>query len=306
MGCHSEINSEAMDRDRHAYLIMAHDDLPMLEILIGYLDFPDNDIFIHIDRKADFDGSSLKTHKSRLHILPVRNDIRWGDISMVKAELDLLETAMSYGTYSYYHYLSGKDLPLKTQSYIHDFCQKHAGKEFIGFASYNGVDKELERRACYYHIFPRRYQSDSTFIRGLRKIFLEIQIISGVKRNRAVELKKGSQWCSITHSFACYLLERRKSIIRMLKNTFVPDEIFIQTLCWNEPAYKKSIYNTDNEFEGCLRYITWDKGSLVPISTSDLDAMFKSDRWFARKFSSRNIDVLEEHRKHFESIGKES
>lgn len=37
--------------DKHAYLIMAHDDLPLLKVLVRLLDNPSNDIYVHIDKK---------------------------------------------------------------------------------------------------------------------------------------------------------------------------------------------------------------------------------------------------------------
>lgn len=37
---------------KHAYLIMAHNDIPLLRKLIEILDYPDNDIYLHIDKKC--------------------------------------------------------------------------------------------------------------------------------------------------------------------------------------------------------------------------------------------------------------
>ena len=37
---------------RHAYLIIAHAQWDQLERLLRLLDHPDNDLYIHIDRKA--------------------------------------------------------------------------------------------------------------------------------------------------------------------------------------------------------------------------------------------------------------
>ena len=38
---------------KHAYLIMAHNEWDMLNKLIQALDYPNNDIYLHIDKKAD-------------------------------------------------------------------------------------------------------------------------------------------------------------------------------------------------------------------------------------------------------------
>lgn len=51
-------------------------------------------------------------------------DVRWGDISVVDAEFALFDEAYRRGEYSYYHLLSGVDMPLKTQNYIHRFFEK--------------------------------------------------------------------------------------------------------------------------------------------------------------------------------------
>ena len=40
---------------RHAYLIIAHADFELLENLLSVLDYEDNDIFIHIDKKVSYD-----------------------------------------------------------------------------------------------------------------------------------------------------------------------------------------------------------------------------------------------------------
>ena len=65
--------------------------------------------------------------KARLFVLEQRLDVRWGDISVVKAELLLLETASMKGPYDYYHLLSGVDLPIKSQDYIHHSSRKIRG-----------------------------------------------------------------------------------------------------------------------------------------------------------------------------------
>ena len=120
--------------NKHAYLIIAHTDYRQLLQLVKQLDDVRNDIYTHIDRKASFDDEEIQTSKAGLYILPQRLDARWGDFSLVEVEYLLFETAFSQGNYSYYHLLSGMDLPIKSQDYIHSYCEQHAGMEFIGFA----------------------------------------------------------------------------------------------------------------------------------------------------------------------------
>ena len=68
---------------KHAYLIMAHNQPKLLEILIQCLDYHENDIYVHLDQKwTDFDGTDLYKYvkKSKLYILKDRYDVRWGSI----------------------------------------------------------------------------------------------------------------------------------------------------------------------------------------------------------------------------------
>ena len=257
--------------------------------MVYCLDDNRNDIYIHIDKKADFDGKGLCAHYSKLVILAERMDVRWGDYSMVEAELLLFETAASYANYAYYHLLSGVDLPIKPQNYIHGYCDKHQGTEFVGFAQ-NVTLQELRWRTQNYFLFSKDFQSKSLWKRGLRALFVLLQRMAGCRRIRC-EVKKGAQWCSVTHEFVQYLLSRKEYIRKYFKGTYCPDELVIQTLCWNS-SFREKVCNASDEFEGCKRYIKWKDGELLPVTASDIDEMLDSDKWFARKFSSENYSVI--------------
>ncbi len=271
--------------DKHAYLIIAHEKEDLLLYLIKQLDHPDNDIYIHIDKKAPFDGHSYSVKYSKLHILKKRIDARWGDYSLVEVELLLFEEASSHGKYSYYHLLSGVDLPIKTQEYIHKCCEMNHGKEFIGFADI--TQKELLFRSSHIFLFSREFKSENIIIRAVRYLFIRIQDLVGFKRNNDCVIKKGSQWCSLTEDLVIYILNHKNEIKKRFKWTFCPDEMFVHTLCWNS-MFKEKIYsyNTAEEFDGCKRYINWLNGELLPIRKSDIEQIKNSDRWFARKFQS--------------------
>lgn len=278
------------DSDKHAYLILCHTDFPLLCMLVRLLDDERNDIYIHIDRKADLSELHLKTKKAGLCILEHRIDARWGDFSLVQAELLLFETASSRNHYVYYHLLSGVDLPLKSQSYIHEWCDKNAGVELIGFSGVE-TDKEASWRAGHYFIFSRQFCSKSFFVRAMRKAFLILQDILFYKKNRSVEVKKGPQWVSVTHNFVSFLLQNRAKIEEMFAHTYCPDELFIQTMCWNS-SFRQKTLDLNQEFAGCRRYIPWNNGVLQDMTVDLLHKALASDCWFARKFNSKQSDVL--------------
>lgn len=144
---------------RFAYLIMAHNEPELFGILMNLLDDERNDIYVHIDKKADislFDKFKLK--RSRLYFID-RMSVYWGDESQVKAEFALLRAAQSNGDYDYYHLLSGVDLPLKSQDYIHQFFEEHRGKEFVGVTFSDFNLKDLERKTRYYYLCTKYFRS---------------------------------------------------------------------------------------------------------------------------------------------------
>lgn len=276
---------------KHAYLILCHADLKMLQILVGLLDDERNDLFIHIDHKANFTGDELTTKMCKLYVLKQRLDARWGDYSLVKAEFLLFEKAYNTGSYSYYHVLSGSDLPLKSQDYIHAACYKNPNINYIGFSGINS-DKEAQWRTEHYFLFSRSFRSKNILTRSVRRLFLLLQDVF-MKRHVDKTIKKGPQWCSVTHEFVTYLLKHKDWIKNTFSNTFCPDELFIQTLCWNS-AFRDKVYDATDEFGGCKRYIKWVNGTLQDMTSATTNEALLSDKWFARKYSSADFNSIKQ------------
>lgn len=87
--------------DRHAFLIIAHNEPELLKILISLLDHPRCDIYIHIDRKADINMfSDINTKNPNIRFVEDRIDVKWGHYSLIQSEMKLFETAYSQGSYS--------------------------------------------------------------------------------------------------------------------------------------------------------------------------------------------------------------
>lgn len=131
------INQQKNDLDcmleKHAYLILAHKSDYVLNSLLRLIDDERNDIFIHMDKR------NRKYNESKTCSVVKKATIKhcerwkcaWGGYSLVKAELSLLELATKSGNYSYYHLLSGQDLPIKSQDEIHNFFASNYGKEVV-------------------------------------------------------------------------------------------------------------------------------------------------------------------------------
>ncbi len=278
---------------KHAYLILAHQQFDLLDLLISCLDDERNDLFIHFDKKVS-ELPNLKIKSARLFILEERIDIRWGDVSMMNAELLLLSEALKKGSYAYLHLLSGSDLPLKSQDYIHRFFAEHNGKQFLGYYNGGADSSRLERKVQRRHIFSDSFKGSGLFFhmkRILRFLFLRFQFLFGLRRNEQIEFKKGTQWFSITSEFAQYILKNQKDLSYIYADSYCCDEIFMQTLLWHSP-FAKDIFDTQNEARGCMRFIGWKDNQLLDFTEKDRETLLQSDALFARKFNNSDMTFL--------------
>lgn len=268
---------------KHAYLILAHTDFLMLKRLVSDIDDERNDIYIHFDAKV-VSLPEIKTRSSRLYILENRVDVRWGDVSVIEGEYALFEKAFENGPYQYYHLMSGADLPLKSQDYIHGFFDKNDGKEFIGY-TFTSISPEVQRKVMRWHLFPKEFRSRSFPKKALRAGFLRFQELFGIKRNTGIAFAKGSQWVSITQNMAELFLRNKDWALKTFTHTFCSDEIVMQTLCWNSPL-KNNIFCTTDDGKGCMRAISWFDGEMRSWTEDDLCRLKQSEFLFARKFIS--------------------
>lgn len=68
-----------VDMDKHAYLVIAHDRFDQLALLLKMIDDSRNDIYLHIDARADFDPQLLNNSVKQSKLIYVnRRKVRWG------------------------------------------------------------------------------------------------------------------------------------------------------------------------------------------------------------------------------------
>lgn len=267
---------------KHAFLILAHNNFASLRRLVSELDFPDNDIFIHLDRKAAY-VPEITVRYSMLTWTSERIDVRWGDLSVVMAEYVLFETAFNGngGPYSRYHLLSGVDVCLKSQQQLHLFFDRYPDKEFIGYTLLSPTP-ELVRKFNRWHLFPHSFQSSTLAVRAVRHIFIRLQELSGLKRNRHIDIKKGSQWVSVTPAMVQLFLSGKDWVKKTFTHSFCPDEAVFQTLCWDSQL-RQNIFSLEDDSHGCMRAISWQDGEMKSWSETDIERLKDSEFMFARK-----------------------
>lgn len=280
---------------KQAVLIIAHADFLQLQVLLKMLDSVYFDIYLHIDSKAqDVPWFSLKAQcvHSDLTILD-RMSVSWGGPSEIICTLNLLETAYRRKNYSYFHLISGADLPLHKPETIWDFFDASYGSEFVAVKHdqiRGNLNSEELSRVWTYRLFPERGREQPYY--RIANAMSRFQSRIGFKRPRSylnkVTLGKGAQWFSITDKFCGWLLDKRLLVVNAFCNrTTCADELFLQSMLLSSPFCANRYCPTSNEHEQCMRLIDWDRGSPYVWRISDLDELLSSKRMFARKFDSR-------------------
>lgn len=286
--------------NRHAYCIIAHNEIEILKVLVSLIDDPRNDIFVFVDKHVmvtPFKAISLKY--SKCFFMENRHKIYWGGISLTNAEIKILEFAYQKGKYSYYHLISGVDLPIKSQDYIHNLFDVQNDKmEYIGISGGKSKELFLIPRTSYYYPFqkyinPEKSRKFGRVIAHMQQKMLKFQHKFHVKRSYSMDLKMGPNWFSVTSDFVDYILSHKKILLKEFGNVCISDEIAIHTLFWNSP-FRNKIYDLNHDYHSCLRKIDFNRGNPYEWKIDDMEELMNSDCIFARKFSKEHFDVVQE------------
>ena len=288
---------------KHAYLIMAHNNWRILEKLLLLLDDEKNDLYIHIDAKVkDFDKKIFDMVKKSQVTQIASKEVYWADYSQVDVTLLLLCSAYHKGQYSYYHLLSGADLPLKSNDERYYFFE-NSGKEFIGI-----VPKEVwysVRRVKFYHPFLRNsYYRKCKALKVLDRLSEYTQRACRVNRIKDFQGKvlDGWTWFSITDEFCSYIISKKEMIQKMFQYTIASDELFMQTMCYNS-HFRERLYDMSDLKNGSMRYIDWNRGKPYTWGAveEDYEELISSPYMFARKFDEGQMQIVD---KIFEEIDR--
>lgn len=286
-----------MGKISFAYLIMAHNNPEQLKILLSLLDFPENEIFVHIDKKnSDINAYELRSlvKKAKIKIYK-KFAVYHGSITQTECQTYLLDEACK--TYhDYYHLISNADLPIKTHEYIANFFKENFGKQFIHFESFEYCMKENN---LYYHFLDLCIKKMHKSI--IKKIIVHIERYS-IALQKFIKIKRkfycGANWYSITHDLATDFCENKKKLLKMVRWTVSSDELILQTFLKLVSKNNYSLYKLnkdDYDYEPLMRAIDWRRGSPYVWKYSDYDELISSNALYARKFDI-NIDrkIIEE------------
>lgn len=273
--------------NRHAYLIMAHNQFELLKHLLKSLDYIHNDIYLHLDKKmpsVDVQELYNQVGKGKLYILPERIDVKWGDFSQIACEMYLL-TEATKEKHAYYHLRSGVDFPLKKQKEIHQFFAQNNGVEYVQFET-KEISEDVKKRISKYHVGNKK-SNNKNF---LEKIFYRLAVLLQFPVDRTkksgVVFQKGANWFSITDNLARFVVSQRVFINRHFKYSICGDEMFLQTIVFNS-SFRDAVCENNycDNYDNILCYIDWDRGKPYEFTEADYDMLKQTNMLFARKFN---------------------
>jgi hypothetical protein len=275
-----------------AFVLLAHEPPEHLRLLIETLLASGSDVFVHYDLNAPHDLAraaenwGLEGMPGRLFHAP-RVKVAWGEWSIVQGTLNCLRLAreQGYGA-DYFMLISGSCMPVKPVYRLKAFLAENPGIDFI--EAVNALEKTWvtggiqKQRWSKYHFFNWRTHA--------RLFDFSLYLQRKLKLNRLPPLghvpHMGSQWwCLRRHTVDAILslTDRHPVLERFYRRTWVPDELFFQTMVGN------LIPAGETRPEILTRYAFNSWGVPRVYYDDDLPELLAETTFFARKISHRAV-----------------
>lgn len=275
---------------KHAILILAHKDIPLLCKIIQYFE-KDCDIFVHIDKKAkvtDEDLSVISNHKN-VKILSRKYAVHWGGFSILKVELYLLKLVLYTSNADCIHLISGQDYPVKPLNDFLLYFEKEGKRSHLAFRKMSF--KEIATRFFFFQPYDWVNKNTREF-RLIKKIILLQKKIKFHRTSYGLfcPMFQGAQWFSITRAAASFILDYTKKhpyFYRRMRFSFAPEECYINTLLAH--------FKLNECINANLRYICWkyeNGNSPANLSIQHFGEIIESGAFFARKMEHPYCDSL--------------
>jgi len=269
-----------------AYILLAHKNpdrlISQIEVMVSAGDY----LVLHYDLRAPHQNFALIKAAFRDNPsvrFAKRVACGWGEWSLVQATLNAVRLAeQEFADATHFALISGDCMPIKPAAYIH----AKLDDEDCDYIEHHPFDQESdwvkvglkEERLIYRHYFNERRQ------KSLFYASLKLQQLLGLKRDPPEDLRVmiGSQWFLLRRSTIEKILEflnARLDVVKFFKTTWIPDEIFFQTLVMHLVA-RKEVRSRTQTF-----LVFSDYGMPVNFHLDHVEMLRSQDYIFARKIS---------------------
>lgn len=238
---------------RVAYLVLAHNTPNHLKRLVAALNSPNASFYIHVDRKSNiqpflFDAPNVL-------FLADRMPIYWGDFSVVRATIRLIETALCDRP-DYCCLISGSDYPIRSAEYIERFLALGRNRQYMAMVRIPCPErgKPLSRVQAYR--FPIPYNHALA-----RRAMLWLHKSIPRRSYKGITPYAGSQWWALTRDACQYIvrfIDTHPDFVKFFARVPVPDESFFHTIIGNSEFRGEVVRN--------LTYCDWSAGGSNPAS----------------------------------------
>jgi len=272
------------------FVLIAHDGPENVRRLVLRLLEQDAVVALHWDARNPVDlGAELKRdllpHLSKRFLPARRVKVEWGLWTVVEATLCGLEALEQSGLpLSHVTLLSGHDYPLRPLSQLREFLERRPLIEHIECVDHEKekwvMDGLHDERWQYRHFIS--WRDDPKLFDRIWKF----QHSLGWKVRPPLGIKPhfGSQWWTLTWPTLCGVLEasRDRKVRGFFRRTWVPDEMFFQTLV-AKLVPKKLIAGFNLNF-----YHFNKKGVPLVFHADHLEFLADQPHFFARKITARS------------------
>jgi len=270
--------------NRHALLILAHDQPCHLSRLVSRLQHPRLDIYIHLDRKHLQRFNRAKLEKEGAQVISTRR-LNWGGLSSSEAQLDLLKHSRSDRTHQTYSLISGQDYPL---------CRVEDLALELDSTKGSLIDHWHDEDPCWHSRYHRPYFYDFPYSRILNAASRRLaRFLPNRKPPKGIKIYFGWAWWTLDNKAIDAILEfyeNRPEVVQWFRYMHIADESFFHTALMNSG-------HSLNLSRAVRRYIKFPNASTHPkvIDQTDLEEALGGDFWFGRKFDpDTNPDCLDE------------
>ena len=294
-----------MAKLKHAYLLTAHTKFHQVGRLMSLLDHESVDIFLHINKNVempDVESLTKRVKHSKVYVVENRIPIIWGGNGLLYAEIELIRLARE-GTYDYYHFVTGQDLPIKTFEKFDEFLVQNINNNESGgcrrtnYIVCHTPQEIYKPRIEQYNFFIPHYRDANAlsrnFFKGLNKLARYGQKALRINRVKKVgyELYYGPSWWSITREFAEYILTKEDCLKKLFDDhTFAADEFGFQTIIMNSPFRDSVFHSKASDISDNLRLLDFQRGNGLGsphvYTVDDFDEIKTSNNFFCRKFDA--------------------
>ncbi|SDE25933.1 Core-2/I-Branching enzyme [Paracoccus isoporae] len=269
-----------------AFILLAHKDVEGLIAQARRLSETGDYVAIHFDARAPFaDYLRLREaleHHPNITFAKRRVKCGWGAWSLVEATLEAVRIAVdSFPAATHFYMLSGDCMPIKSAEFARDLLDAE-DVDYIESVDFFGSDwiktGMKEDRLIYRHWFNERSQP--------RRFYASYNIQKRLGLTRRIpddlQIMIGSQWWCLRRETVEKILDfcrDRRDVMRFFRTTWIPDEIFFQTLVRHLVPRREIRSRT-------LTYLIFtDYGMPVVFHNDHYEMLLRQDYLFARKIS---------------------